>query len=142
MRERSEQRLVEQFIAQAADERLGEGILRRLAWRGVMPSDLVSVRPVQNGIRGQLCAVVADDRPGLAVHDEEAIELATRMPEIEVSATSARHSRVQSSTTTRMRIRLRGVGQDRRVHLGVRQFAGRHPCMVGTMRRKYQIVLR
>jgi hypothetical protein len=30
---------------------------------------------------------------------------ATRMPEIEVSGTSARHSRVQSSTTARMRMR-------------------------------------
>ena len=95
------------YFAQASDERLDKGILDRLARRDVVPVDLVIVGPLQDGVRGQLGAVVAHDRLGLAAFSEQAdrVRGATRMPEIEVSATSARHSRVQSSTTTRMRKR-------------------------------------
>jgi hypothetical protein len=106
VRQRAEQRLIEQLVAQAADERFREGILYRFARRDVMPGDLVIVCPPQDGVRGQLGTIVTDDGSGLATLEQEAVgSRATRMPEIEVSATSARHSRVQSSTTTRMRMR-------------------------------------
>ena len=42
-----------------------------------MPSDLVIVRPSQNGVRGELGAVVADDRAGLAAaFDQQTIGVA------------------------------------------------------------------
>lgn len=75
MRERAEQCLVEQFITQAADEELSEGVLHRLAWRDVMPGGLVIVCPSQNGVRGELGAL-AHDHPGLAALAEEPVEFA------------------------------------------------------------------
>lgn len=77
MCERAEQGLVEQFIAQSADEGFGKGILHRLARRDVMPVNLVIVGPLQDGVRGQLGAVVADDGLGLAVGDQELVEFAS-----------------------------------------------------------------
>ena len=50
--------LVEQLVAQAAVEGLGEAVLHRLARRNVMPVDTVIVRPLQDRIRGQLSAIV------------------------------------------------------------------------------------
>ena len=76
MREGAEQGLVEQFVAQAADERFSEGVLHRFARRDVVPGNLVIVGPSQDGVRGQLGAVVADDRLWLAALVEEPIELA------------------------------------------------------------------
>jgi hypothetical protein len=43
MRQRAKQSFVEQFLAQPPDERFGEGILRRLTGRDVVPGDLVIV---------------------------------------------------------------------------------------------------
>lgn len=60
VRERAEQGLVEQFVAQTADERLGEGILDRLARRDVMPGDLVIVRPSQDGGRGEFGSITRE----------------------------------------------------------------------------------
>jgi hypothetical protein len=51
-----------------------------IAWRDVMPGDLVIVRPSQNRVRGQLGAVVADNRPGLAALDQETIERSEAVP--------------------------------------------------------------
>jgi len=60
--QRAEQRLVEQLIAQPAVEALDEAVLLRLAGRDVVPADTGLVRPGENGVRGRLGAVVADDR--------------------------------------------------------------------------------
>lgn len=76
MRQRSKQGLVEQLVAQATDEGFGEGILHRLARRGVVPIDLVVVDPPQNGVRGELSAIVADDSFRLAALVERPIDLA------------------------------------------------------------------
>src|ERR1700716_581762 len=62
VRQRPEQRLVQQFAAQPAIETLDEPILLRLAGRDVMPTDTGLTRPAQDGVRGQFGAVVADDR--------------------------------------------------------------------------------
>src|SRR3954468_15838770 len=70
------QRFVEQFVPEPADERFGEGILRWLAWRNVLPGDLMIVGPAQDGIASQLCAVVTHDHLWLAALDEQAVELA------------------------------------------------------------------
>jgi hypothetical protein len=56
--------------------RVSEGALHRLARRNIVPSDLMIVSPSQEGIAGQLGAVVAHDRLGLATLAEEPIELA------------------------------------------------------------------
>ena len=53
-----------------------KGVLHRLAGRDVVPLDLVVVGPPQDGVRGQLGAVVADDRLGFAARDQKAIEFA------------------------------------------------------------------
>src|ERR1700686_555613 len=66
VRQRFEQRLVQQLIAQAAVEALDEAVLLRLAKRDVVPADAGRIRPAQDRVRGQLGAVVADDRPGVA----------------------------------------------------------------------------
>jgi hypothetical protein len=74
MRERAEQRLVEQLIPQAAEV-------------SSVPLSLTIV-------------------PGLPRStSRRSNSRATRMPEIEVSATNARPSRAQSSAPTRMRMR-------------------------------------
>jgi hypothetical protein len=54
--------LIQQLVTQFAVEALDEGVLRRLAWRDVMPSDLGLLSPSQDRHAGQLRAVVADDR--------------------------------------------------------------------------------
>src|SRR3954469_8792662 len=46
--QRCEQRLVEQFIPQAAVEALDEAVLHRLAGRDVVPLDLVLISPGEN----------------------------------------------------------------------------------------------
>jgi hypothetical protein len=70
------QRFVEHFVPEPADEGFGEGILRWFAWRNVVPGDLVIVGPAQDGIAGQLGAVVTHDHLRLAALDEQAVELA------------------------------------------------------------------
>ena len=58
--QRGEQRLVEAFITQPADEALGKRILLRLARRDVMPAHLAVLAPGQDRGAGQLRAIVAD----------------------------------------------------------------------------------
>jgi hypothetical protein len=48
--ERSEERLVQEFVAQPAVEALDEGVLGRLAGIDVMPVDLRLVREGQDGV--------------------------------------------------------------------------------------------
>ena len=61
VRQRAEQRLVEQLVAQPAVEALDEAVLLRLAGRDVVPADAGLVGPGEDGVGGQLRAVVADD---------------------------------------------------------------------------------
>ena len=82
------------------------GIVRWLARRDVVPGDAAVIRPCQDGVAGEFAAVVADHHLRLPRSIiSRSSSRATRMPESEVSATSARHSRGQSSTTVRMRKR-------------------------------------
>jgi hypothetical protein len=99
MRERAEQGLVEQFVAQAADEGFRERVLHRLARRDVVPGNLAILEV--SSVPLSLTIVFGLPRSS----SSRSSSRATRIPEIEVSATSARHSRVQSSTTTKMRRR-------------------------------------
>jgi len=57
---RGEQRLVEQFVAQAGIEALDEGILLRLAGRDVMPLDPRLLRPAQDRQAGEFGAIVGN----------------------------------------------------------------------------------
>ena len=50
--------LIEQLVPQTADEGLGKGVLHRLARRNVMPLDLAVIGRPQDGVRGQISAVV------------------------------------------------------------------------------------
>ncbi len=60
LRERREQRLVEEFVAQTAIEALDEGLLGQLAGRNVVPLDPHLLAPAQDRHAGQLGAVVGD----------------------------------------------------------------------------------
>src|SRR5216684_543901 len=61
VRQRFEQRLVQQLVAQPAVEAFDEAVLLRFAGRDVVPADTDRIRPAQDRVRGQLGAVVADD---------------------------------------------------------------------------------
>src|SRR5580692_2139031 len=54
VRQRMEQPLVQQLIAQATVEAFDEPVLLRLAGRDIMPSDCVAVGPRQHRGQGQL----------------------------------------------------------------------------------------
>ena len=75
MRKRAEQRLVEQFVAQAAVETFDEGVLLRLARGDVMPLDAGLLRPAQDRHAGQLGAVVGDTGGRLATPGHDRVEL-------------------------------------------------------------------
>ena len=51
-----------ELVAQAAVEALDEAVLLRFAGRDAVPADAGRIRPGQDRVRGQLGAVVADDR--------------------------------------------------------------------------------
>src|SRR3954449_6974526 len=102
----AEQVLVEAFVAEATIEALDETILHRLSPSDVVPLDGVILLPLQDRSGGQLRAVVADDHQRPSALAREPLKLAGDADTCsEVSATSARHSRVKSSTTTRTRNR-------------------------------------
>ena len=70
-----EQVLVEALVAQAAVEALDEAIRHGLSWRDVMPLDLSVLLPFQNGIRGQLRPIIADEHAGIAARSGDTVEL-------------------------------------------------------------------
>ena len=72
----AEQMLVQAFIAKTADKALCKAILHRLAGRDVMPADPAFLLPLQDGVRGQLRAVVADDEAGSAAQLRDLVESA------------------------------------------------------------------
>ncbi len=61
MRQGREQRLVEQFIAEAPVEAFDEGILRGLAGSDVMPFDSSLVGPISDSVRGKFSAVAPQE---------------------------------------------------------------------------------
>jgi hypothetical protein len=61
---RPEQRLVEQFVAQATVEAFDEAVLLGFTRGDVMPADTRLIRPLQDGVRGVFRAVIADDSFG------------------------------------------------------------------------------
>jgi hypothetical protein len=69
-----------------------------------MPGDLAIVSPLQDRITGELGAVVAHDHVCPTVLDEQPVELASD-PDAGDRRIGDQHSRLQSSTTTRMRRR-------------------------------------
>ncbi len=76
-----------------------------------MPFDAGVISPSQDGFAGEFAAIVAATFFGFAALDHQPVQFrTTRTPVSEVSATSARHSHVQSSKTVRMRMR-RPVGE-------------------------------
>ena len=115
VRERVEQGLVQELVQKAAVEALVEAVLLRLSRRDVVPGIAGLIGPTRDGVRGQrrsprdkpegrlLSLITLFGRPRICTIRSSS--RATRRPEIEVSATSARHSRVQLSTTVRIRKR-------------------------------------
>src|SRR5215472_360178 len=58
--QRGEQRLVQAFVTQPADEAFCKSVLLRLAWCDVVPADLALLAPAQDRRARQLRTVVAD----------------------------------------------------------------------------------
>ena len=75
LRQRAEQGLVQQLIAQSAVEAFDKGILHRLTRDDVMPADPLAVSPGQDRCRGQLGAVIGDDRLGVAADRDVVVKL-------------------------------------------------------------------
>ena len=65
---------IEAFIAQATVEGLDIAILLRFAGVDVMPLDLVVVGPFQDGLAGELGAVVRNYTGGFSVDPDERIQ--------------------------------------------------------------------
>src|SRR5690606_27329973 len=107
-----EQRLVEQLVAHAAVEALGEGVLHRLARRDVMPLHADRCRRVETcwpkpaaaSRHRTLSLTIMPGLPRCAISSVNS--RTTLRPEIEDSGTAARHSLVTSSTTLSTRNRL------------------------------------
>ena len=59
------------LVAHAAVETLAEDALHRLAWRDLMPGDAFGLAPGEDGVRGELRAIVGDDRPRFATPRHE-----------------------------------------------------------------------
>ena len=78
--QRAEQALVQALVAQLAVEALDEPILRRFAWRDVVPVDARLHRPLQHGSTGHLAAVVTDDRSRLAAPLDDLVQLGDQTP--------------------------------------------------------------
>ena len=106
VRQCREEPFVKAFVPKAAVEAFDKSILCRLARRDIVPADAGLLSPFEYRYRGQLGAVVGDDRGGRPRRPiMTSNSRATRTPDREVSATSPRHSRVKSSTTARTRNR-------------------------------------
>ena len=104
--QRAEEMLVRAFVPKPADEAFHKGILRRLAWRDVMPVDPGFLPPLENRMAGRLGAVVRTIRMGLPRQRDETSRSnsrATRTPYSEKSGTMARASREKSSTMHKAR---------------------------------------
>src|SRR5438477_12717096 len=80
MRERAEQRLVQQFVAQSAVEAFDERVLRRFGGRDVMPVDAGLLPPAQDRHARELGAIVGDAVQRLAALGDDRVEL-TRDPQ-------------------------------------------------------------
>ncbi|GEM_PF-6870838 len=94
------------LIVRRVQTALVEAVLLGLARRDVMPADAGVVGPGQDSVRGVLHAVIADDGVGPApprCRMTASNSRTTLAPDSEVSAASARHSRVQLSITVKMR---------------------------------------
>ncbi len=80
IRRAAEDVLVQVLIAEPANEAFGKAILLRLARGDVVPAHPAILLPVQHRVRGQLRAIVADHRPGVAVLQCNAVELTPDTP--------------------------------------------------------------
>ena len=70
-----EDRLIEQFIAHAAIERLTNPVLHRLSRRDEMPRDAGALRPGEHGVGGEFGSVIGDDEVWFAAPSEHGVEL-------------------------------------------------------------------
>jgi hypothetical protein len=74
LRQRGEQRLVQELIAQPAVEALDEAILHRLSGRDVMPLDPGLIFLTEDGVGHELGRVVADNHLRFAAADNQLIQ--------------------------------------------------------------------
>lgn len=72
-----EQMLIQTFISHAPVEAFDEPVLHRFAWCDVVPINLAVFLPLQDRIRSEFSAVIADHHAGLAAHLGNAVQLTT-----------------------------------------------------------------
>lgn len=118
VRQRSEEGLVQQLVAQPAVEALVVAVLLGLAGRDVVPADAGVVGPAQDGVGGVFRAVVADDgvRASALADDAEAAQKAGMTPQEAKEAfgnaeKGARESATLKGQVARMRNQLAKVGK-------------------------------
>ena len=73
--EREEQCLIQQLVPHLAIEALDVAVLHGLARHDVMPVDPVFLRPGEDGMRGELRAIVADNHAGPSSLLDESCQL-------------------------------------------------------------------
>src|SRR6201990_3475619 len=101
-----EQALVEKLVAHAAVAALPEAVLHRLSRAMKCQTTLLSCAQANMTFEVNSVSLSETIMPGLPRRLINAVSSrATRRPEIEVSGIAAKHSRVTSSTTFRMRNR-------------------------------------
>ena len=135
VRQGAEQRLVQQLVTQAPVEALIEAVLLWLAWRDVVPAHAGVVGPGQDGVEVYsvpLSLTMVSGRPRCRMTASNS--RTTRAPDSEVSATSARHSRVQLSITVRMRKRRPSVIWSATTRRAARSSQVQRPALVGDQR--------
>ena len=71
-----EQAFVQEFVPHPTVEALNVSVLHWLSWRDVMPFDAMILRPDEDGVRGELRAVVGDDHARLAATADQIGQLA------------------------------------------------------------------
>src|SRR5690606_16269311 len=76
LRQRAEQRFIEQFITKPRVEALGESVLLRLAGLDVLPANAAFIGPFEDRVRGQFRSIVRQYRLRLAAPGDDAAEFA------------------------------------------------------------------
>src|SRR5882672_2346227 len=100
-RQAAEDMFVEAFVPEASVEAFDEGVLDRFARRDVVPSDTALFCQRKMACEVSSVPLSLTTLSGfLRAATIASSSRATRRPESDVSTTSARHSRVKSSTTT------------------------------------------
>jgi len=83
--------LIQAFVPEPTIEGLAEGILGGLAWGNVVQVEITVLSPADNGIRGELGAVVRGKELGLITRSVLSTQIARSMARVSASQVSVCH---------------------------------------------------